>query len=268
MTGVQTCALPISLQYLSELRKRFYETLELTEDEIIVPEDAHLFVACGCALAGTKEEQEPQRLQDILTTLRNLGNVQGSEVVRLDPLFSNKEEYEEFKARHDKEKVPRRSLAEYKGRAYLGIDAGSTTFKAALISEDKELLWTHYASNKGDVLGCAKSALANMYRDLPTNAKGEPLVEIAHATVTGYGEALLLEALCIDSGEIETVAHLRGAEELLPDVEFILDIGGQDMKCLRVKNGVIDSIMLNEACSSGCGSFIESFATNLNLSLD
>ena len=161
--------------------------------------------------------------------------------------------------------MPRGDLASYRGTAFLGIDAGSTTFKAALIGQDGELLWTHYVSNKGDVLGCAKAAIAKLYRELPRDAAGSPLVTIGHSTVTGYGEHLLLEALRVDSGEIETVAHLRGAQEMLPGVEFILDIGGQDMKCLRVKDGVIDHIMLNEACSSGCGSFIESFASGLNL---
>lgn len=185
--------------------------------------------------------------------------------MRLAPLFAGEAEYDEFKQRHDAERVRRGSLADYRGAAFLGIDAGSTTFKAALVGEGGELLWSTYASNKGDVLGCAKRAVAELYGQLPADANGEPLVTIGHATVTGYGEGLLLEALRVDSGEIETVAHLRGAQEMLPGVEFILDIGGQDMKCLRVKDGVIDHIMLNEACSSGCGSFIESFASGLNL---
>ena len=254
------------LQYLPELRKRFYITLDLDDEHIIVPENAHLFVASGCAIAGAKAGAKAEKLTDVLERLQNLGDIQGSEVVRLDPLFENDEEYEEFKNRHDAEKVRRGSLADYEGVAYLGLDAGSTTFKAALIGQDGELLWSHYVSNKGDVLGCAKTALASLYGELPKDPEtGEPKVYIAHSTVTGYGEALLLEALLVDSGEIETVAHLRGAQEMLPGVEFILDIGGQDMKCLRVKDGVIDHIMLNEACSSGCGSFIESFASGLNL---
>ncbi|MBQ9955090.1 MAG: 2-hydroxyacyl-CoA dehydratase [Eggerthellaceae bacterium] len=254
------------LQYLPELRKRFYATLELDEEHIIVPDNAHLFVASGCAIAGAAAENEiPERLADVLERLESLGDMQGSEVVRLPALFASEEEYAEFKARHDQEVVRRGSLADYEGTAYLGIDAGSTTFKAALIGEEGEILWSTYASNKGDVLGCAKTALANLYASLPTDGDGNPKVTIGHATVTGYGEGLLLEALRVDSGEIETVAHLRGAQEMLPGVEFILDIGGQDMKCLRVKDGVIDHIMLNEACSSGCGSFIESFASGLNL---
>ena len=255
------------LQYLPELRKRFYETLNLDDEHIIVPENAHLFVASGCAVAGANVEAPTiERLSDVLERLGNLGDLQGSEVTRLDPLFADAEEYEAFKERHARECVAKGDLASYRGTAYLGIDAGSTTFKAVLIGEDGAVLWSHYMSNKGDVLGCARIALADLYRALPVDATtGEPLVVIGHATVTGYGEGLLLEALQVDSGEIETVAHLRGAREMLPNVEFILDIGGQDMKCLRVRDGVIDHIMLNEACSSGCGSFIESFASGLDL---
>ena len=252
------------LQYLSELDKRFCETLNLDDEHAIRPENAHLFVASGAAICGAKGK--PELLSDVLERLRSLGDIQGSEVVRLDPLFANEQEFVEFKERHDKEKVARGDLMAYAGTAYLGIDAGSTTFKAALIGEDGELLWSSYANNKGDVLGTAKRAIADMYGALPVDANtGEPFVTIGHATVTGYGEGLLIEALRVDSGEIETVAHLRGAQQMLPGVEFILDIGGQDMKCLRVRDGVIDHIMLNEACSSGCGSFIESFATGLNL---
>jgi predicted CoA-substrate-specific enzyme activase len=254
------------LQYLPELRKRFYETLNLDEDHRLVPKNAHLFVAGGCAIAGAASATvKAEKLDDVLERLKNLGDMQGSEVVRLPPLFADQAELDEFNNRHASECVRRGDLASYRGTAFLGIDAGSTTFKAALIGEGGEVLWSHYVSNKGDVLGCAKAAVAKLYRELPADEAGNPLVTIGHATVTGYGEHLLLEALRVDSGEIETVAHLRGSQEMLPGVEFILDIGGQDMKCLRVKDGVIDHIMLNEACSSGCGSFIESFASGLNL---
>ena len=254
------------LQYLPELRARFYDTLGLDDEHIILPENAHLFVAAGCAIAGAKEAT-PERLADVLGRLKNLGDVQGNDVERLAPLFANEAEYEEFRARHDQERVKRGDLASYSGNVFLGIDAGSTTLKTALIGEDGELLWSFYANNRGDVLGCAKRALKEMYAQLSKSEGGAPLVNIGHATVTGYGEGLLLQALGVDSGEIETVAHLRGAEEMIPGVEFILDIGGQDMKCLRVRDGVIDHIMLNEACSSGCGSFIESFASGLNLEI-
>ncbi|MGI6591026.1 MAG: acyl-CoA dehydratase activase-related protein [Eggerthellaceae bacterium] len=254
------------LQYLPELRKRFYITLNLDDEHIIVPENAHLFVAAGCAVAG--KDGKPEKLNDVLERLRNLGDIQGSDVERLQPLFANEAEYREFKERHDAERVKRANLADQEGEVFLGIDAGSTTFKAALINRDGSLLWTSYENNKGDVLSAAKRSLKSMYAALPTDPEtGEPKVHIGHATVTGYGEGLLLQGLSCDSGEIETVAHLRGAQEMLPGVEFILDIGGQDMKCLRVHDGVIEHIMLNEACSSGCGSFIETFANGLDLDL-
>ena len=207
------------LQYLPELRKRFYETLNLDEEHRIVPQNAHLFVAGGCAIAGAASETvKAELLSDVLERLKSLGDIQGSEVVRLPPLFVDQAELDEFNARHAGERVPRGDLASYRGTAFLGIDAGSTTFKAALIGQDGELLWTHYVSNKGDVLGCAKAAIAKLYRELPRDAAGNPLVTIGHSTVTGYGEHLLLEALRVDSGEIETVAHLRGAQEMLPGV--------------------------------------------------
>lgn len=152
------------LQYLPQLRERFYDTLELDEDHIIVPDNAHLFVASGCAIAGARAESaNVEQLSAIITRLENLGDVQGSEVVRLAPLFANDEELQEFYERHDKEVVRRSSLEDYRGTAFLGIDAGSTTFKAALIAEDGSLLWSSYANNKGDVLGCAKARMAELY---------------------------------------------------------------------------------------------------------
>jgi predicted CoA-substrate-specific enzyme activase len=247
------------LQYLSELRQRFYESLNLDDDARIVPDDAHLFVAKGCAIVARNECKTPFILSDILKRFDEAGSIQASEVERLAPLFTDEKDYTDFKKRHDAEVVKKGDLSSYSGPVFLGIDAGSTTFKAALVGTNSELLWSTYMSNKGEVLDCAKKGLREVYSVLPKDAF------IGHSTVTGYGEGLLLEALKVDSGEIETVAHLRGAQELLPDVEFILDIGGQDMKCLRIKQGVIDHIMLNEACSSGCGSFIESFASGLGL---
>ncbi|MGI6216054.1 MAG: acyl-CoA dehydratase activase-related protein [Coriobacteriales bacterium] len=251
------------LQYLSELKKRFEITLNLDEEHSIKPDNAHLFVACGAAIAA--ESTETLTLSQILDRLHALGETQGNEITRLDPLFATPEDYQEFKERHGKDVVPKGDLSTYRGEAYLGIDAGSTTFKAALIGRDGQILKSWYGNNKGDVLGSAKRVLLDMYKSLPTDSKGRPVVKLGHATVTGYGEGLLLEALRCDSGEVETVAHLRGARELEPDVQFILDIGGQDMKCMQVRNGVIDHIMLNEACSSGCGSFIETFADSLNM---
>ena len=248
------------LQYLSELRKRFIVTLQLDDEHTIVPKNAHLFVAQGCAVAGYMcDEPHLETLDSLLVRLKTLGEQQGSEVQRLPALFETPDDYARFKRRHDAQCVPRGDIAHAKGVLFLGLDAGSTTFKAALIDSDARVLWSFYKSNKGEVIGSAKESLRQLYAAIPQGAF------IGHATVTGYGEALLLQALRVDSGEIETVAHLRGAQELLPQVDFILDIGGQDMKCLRIRNGAIDSIMLNEACSSGCGSFIESFAAGLGI---
>ena len=247
------------LQYLSELRHRFYETLDLDEEHRIVPTNAHLFVATGAALAG--ETDKRVTFAGVIDALENLGDMQGSEVQRLDALFATPDELAEFRARHDAQVVPKGDLASYRGRVFIGIDAGSTTMKAAVVGEDGELLYTWYGNNRGDVLGTARTIMDDIYDKLPEGCA------IGHVTTTGYGEALLIEALRADSGEIETVAHLRGAKAFVPDVEFILDIGGQDMKCLRVRNGVIEHIMLNEACSSGCGSFIESFADSMGLTV-
>ena len=247
------------LQYLSELRHRFYVTLDLDEEHRIVPKNAHLFVATGAALAGESDKQVT--FEEVTSALENLGDMQGSEVARLDALFANQAELDEFHERHGKEVVPKGDLASYRGRVFIGIDAGSTTMKAAVVGEDGELLYTWYGNNRGDVLGTARKIMDDIYDKLPESCT------VGHVTTTGYGEALLIEALRADSGEIETVAHLRGAKAFVPGVEFILDIGGQDMKCLRVKDGVIEHIMLNEACSSGCGSFIESFADSMGLTV-
>ena len=246
------------LQYLSELRRRFYLTLELDEEHRIVPENAHLFVASGAAMAH--ESDALATFDQLITAIDALGDTQGSEVERLPALFAGEADLAEFKARHDAEVVPRGDLSTYTGgRVFIGLDAGSTTMKAAMVGEDGQLLHTWYGNNNGDILGTAKLIMADFYQHMPAGAR------IGHVTTTGYGEALLIEALKADSGEIETVAHLRGARAFLPGVEFILDIGGQDMKCLRVRDGVIEHIMLNEACSSGCGSFIESFAVSMNM---
>ena len=247
------------LQYLSELRHRFYVTLNLDDEHIIVPENAHLFVATGAALAG--ESDKYITFAEAIRLLEELKDTQGSEVARLDPLFATDEDYAEFKSRHDKQVVPKGDLASYHGRVFIGIDAGSTTMKAAVVGEKGELLYTWYGNNNGDILGTARKITDDIYDKMPADCT------IGHVTTTGYGEQILIEALRADSGEIETVAHLRGAKAFIPDVEFILDIGGQDMKCLQVKDGVIEHIMLNEACSSGCGSFIESFAVSMNMSV-
>jgi len=259
------------LEYLPELQKRFEITLDLTPQMVQKPKNAHLFVAQGAALAVGKDLKEADTftLPRILERLCNLGSTQGSEVHRLDPLFTSKEEYQQFQERHAQAIVPRGDIKSYRGTAFLGIDAGSTTFKAVLTGIDGEILASYYTGNRGQVLDTARFAILEILAAIPVDeSSGVPLITIGHTTVTGYGEALLLEALRADSGEIETIAHLRGAQSLLPDVEFILDIGGQDMKCLRIHDGVIDHIMLNEACSSGCGSFIETFAHSMQMEVE
>ena len=224
-----------------------------------MPNNAHLFVATGAALAG--ESDKHVTFAEVIRLLEDLKDTQGSEVERLDPLFATEDDFREFKERHDKQVVPKGDLATYHGRVFIGIDAGSTTMKAAVVGEDGELLYTWYGNNNGDILGTARTITDDIYDKMPSDCV------IGHVTTTGYGEQILIEALRADSGEIETVAHLRGAKAFIPGVEFILDIGGQDMKCLQVKDGVIEHIMLNEACSSGCGSFIESFAVSMNMSV-
>lgn len=270
------------LQYLDQLRERFYKTLNLDETHRIVPENAHLFVATGAALAAKDLSFEKptsgtsavsasaaasvstaaQNLTELISRLDLLGETQGSEVERLEPLFKDEQDFVAFKNRHDTEVVPKGDIETYAGPVYIGLDAGSTTMKAAMVGDDGQLLYTWYGNNNGDVLGTAKKIMKLFYDVLPAASY------IAHVTTTGYGEALLKEALKADSGEIETVAHLRGAQAFVSDVQFILDIGGQDMKCLNVKDGVITSIMLNEACSSGCGSFIESFANAMGFTVE
>ncbi len=247
------------LQYLSELRERFYVTLNLDEEHRIVPKNAHLFVATGAALAGETEKRVT--FADVISALAALKDTQGSEVARLDPLFASEADLATFRERHGKEVVPKGVLDDYHGRVFIGIDAGSTTLKAAVVGESGELLYTWYDVNNGDVLGTARAIMNDIYNHLPSDC------EIGHVTTTGYGEGILIQALRADSGEVETVAHLRGAQAFVPDVEFILDIGGQDMKCLQVRDGVIEHIALNEACSSGCGSFVASFADSMGMTV-
>ena len=247
------------LHFLSELRQRFIETLKLTEQTAILPENSHLFAAYGTAISN--EENTKQMNFD--TLLKNIyyGEELAVEVNRLEPLFENEQSYEAFQKRHNEERVERIDLSTYKGDAFLGIDAGSTTTKVALISEKGELLYSYYGSNEGNPLKVIIKSLNELYDIMPESVK------IRNSCVTGYGEGLIKEALMIDLGYIETVAHYKAASFFKPDVDFILDIGGQDMKCIRIKNNVIDSVQLNEACSSGCGSFIETFAKSLNYSV-
>lgn len=247
------------LHFLSELRARFIDTLKLKGDEIIFPENSELFPAIGAAIASVPEDKV--KYSSFIERVNSLGETAISEVERLHPLFKDKNDYEEFKKRHDNEAVKTKDINEVKGKCFLGLDAGSTTTKAVLIDENCNLVYSYYGSNEGNPLKLSLKILKDIYSKLPQDAY------ICNSAVTGYGEGLLKAAFCFDIGEVETVAHYKAASHVLPGVDFILDIGGQDMKCLKIKNGVIDSILLNEACSSGCGSFLETFAHSLNMSV-
>ncbi len=247
------------LTYLSELRTRFIETLKLKEDEIIVPEDAHLLVAKGAALDSLKDV--PITNTELSKKIENLRYLQDMGDEPLEPLFITYTEYEAFKERHSKASVPKKSLFNYSGNCFLGIDAGSTTTKIVLIDDEGNLLYSLYGSNEGNPLQSVITMLHSLYKELPKCAT------LRFSGVTGYGEKLIQTALNVDMGEIETIAHYTAAKKFEPDVTSIVDIGGQDMKYIRLKNGAIDSIMLNEACSSGCGSFIETFSKSLNLDI-
>jgi len=245
------------LHFLPQLRERFIASLNLGEDNVIVPENSHLFAAWGAALSASGDAFNFEQL------LHNLENnkVISHEIARMDRLFEDEAQLDAFKKRHEKATLPRRDFASYSGQCFIGIDAGSTTTKLAVISEDGELLHSHYGSNEGSPLRMITKALKEIYSKMPAGAT------IGGACATGYGEYLARAAFNIDYGEIETVAHYKAAAFFEPNVDFILDIGGQDMKSMRIKNGVIDNVLLNEACSAGCGSFIETFAKSLNMDI-
>ena len=247
------------LTYLSELRNRFIETLKLKDDEIIVPKEAHLLVATGAALDSINEATINN--DELKQKIKNLRFSHDNTTNPLEPLFNNHEEYNEFKNRHLKASVSKKQLKDFSGDCFIGIDAGSTTTKIVLIDNEGNLLYSLYGNNEGNPLQSVIKMLKSLYSILPTTAK------LRFSGVTGYGEELIKTALNVDIGEIETIAHYTAAKKFEPDVTSIVDIGGQDMKYIRLKNGAIDSIMLNEACSSGCGSFIETFANSLNLQI-
>ncbi len=247
------------LHFLPQLRQRFIETLRLTPDRVLLPEGALFFVALGAALASKDQEARPW--DQVRSAFADLASRRDREGDHLPPLFLERKDYEAFLDRHDRQAIARADIARHRGPAFLGIDAGSTTTKLVLLSRRGEILHSHYGSNGGKPLESAIEALRELYDQLPDDAF------IARTVVTGYGEQIIKAALKADAGEIETVAHCRGAQFFAPDVTFVLDIGGQDMKSLFVHDGVIDAIMLNEACSSGCGSFIETFAQTLGMTV-
>ena len=273
------------LHFLSELKKAFIETLALSSNEVISPENSQVFVALGSALSlkafdsktsfsvklekssplQTKTEKnssEVIKLKDFKTSLYKVSSFQLSEVKRLSPLFKNEEELQIFRERHKRHVARRKELGNAIGSLFLGLDAGSTTTKAVLIDMEGNVLWSFYDVNQGNPIKQALLILKTLYKLIPPNAN------IAYSASTGYGEKLFQVALGVDIGEVETIAHYKAASFFLPGVEFLLDIGGQDMKAMQIKNGVISSIQLNEACSSGCGSFLDNFARSLGLKIE
>ena len=242
------------LHFLPELKKAFIRTLKLTPENIVDPENSHLFAALGGALEA--DNSVSVALADLLEKLEK-GVEMAFELKRLEPLFNDESDYEAFRSRHAKAIVSKADLSTYSGDCFLGIDAGSTTTKLALIGNVGQLLFSYYANTQGNPIKTAMSARAELRKSLPKNAR------IVRSCSTGYGESLLKSAFCLDEGEVETVAHTTAAAFFDPQVDCVLDIGGQDMKCIKLKNGVVENVLLNEACSSGCGSFIENFANSL-----
>lgn len=247
------------LHFLPELRNAFIRTLNLTDEQIIAPSHSHLFAATGAALNHKTESTFP--IEELIEKLSD-GIKMDFEIKRMEPLFASQQDYDEFCARHSENSVATSDLASYEGDCFLGIDAGSTTTKVALVGEDGTLLYSFYSNNNGSPLATTIRAMKEIYGILPSSAK------IVYSCSTGYGEALIKAALMLDEGEVETVAHYYAAAFFEPEVDCILDIGGQDMKCIKIKNQTVDSVQLNEACSSGCGSFIETFAKSLNYTVE
>ena len=247
------------LHFLTELKAAFIRTLGLEGEQIISPEHSHLFAASGAAMnADGNVQYSLAQLNNKLSHKIEMA----FEVTRLEPLFINEDEYKDFIRKHSEKDVKKGDFANYHGNLFLGIDAGSTTTKAAVIGEDGSLLYSFYSSNNGSPLKTAIKAMKEIYAKKPADAK------IVHSCSTGYGEALLKSALLLDEGEVETVSHYNAAAFFEPEVDCILDIGGQDMKCIQIKNNSVDKVQLNEACSSGCGSFIETFAKSLNYEVE
>lgn len=243
------------LSFMSELRKAFDDSLRVTG---VLPENSLYFVAMGAGYLAKKDDEVV--ISSIMDKVKNYTN--SDNFAYLPPLFKDEKEYEDFKERHEKDHVPTLPLEEYEGPLYLGVDSGSTTLKIVLIDKDDNIRYSDYVSNQGDPIALLKQMLETIYSKMNDKAY------IAGATSTGYGEDLAKNAFSFDHGIVETMAHFDAARHFLKDVEFVIDIGGQDIKCFRIRNGVIDDLFLNEACSSGCGSFLQTFASSLGYSIE
>lgn len=256
------------LFFMSELRAAFGRALDGKVDEFITPPDAHLYVAYGSALIAGEpdaldenQRMEPRTCADIIDALHELENMPSNTQV-MPPLFATQADRDAFDERHHREHVHIGTLDGATGPHFLGIDAGSTTIKATLVNDDREIVWSSYATNDGSPLTAAIEIVRRIQRALPQGAW------IARSCATGYGEGLITTGLHLDEGVVETIAHYRGAEMISPGVTAVIDIGGQDMKYLAIADGVIDSIAVNEACSSGCGSFLQTFAQSMGLTIE
>ncbi|MDR0424713.1 MAG: 2-hydroxyacyl-CoA dehydratase [Clostridiales Family XIII bacterium] len=248
------------LAFLPELRKRFIETLGIADEDIIFPDAPQYFVAVGAAMLS--EGRPACKIRDLLATVKGADKDFMNESKHIEPLFRTYDEYEGFRRRHERNRVRRREIRKTKGKIFLGIDAGSTTTKAVAIDQEGYLIYSFYRNNEGRPLDAVRTMLKELYSKMNEHAW------IANSVVTGYGEGLIKTAYRVDMGEIETIAHYKAADEFMPGVEFILDIGGQDMKCMKIRDGAIYHIMLNEACSSGCGSFIETYSKSVNMDVE
>ncbi|EJT6156571.1 TPA: 2-hydroxyglutaryl-CoA dehydratase [Clostridium perfringens] len=248
------------LYFCKGLRERFIKTLKLKDNDVVSPKNAQVFVAIGSAIYS-KEDNKKYEYEELLNIIKENHN-EISTMNIIDPLFNSEEEYNEFKERHQKAEVKVSDISNYAGEAYIGIDAGSTTTKVVLMDKDDNILYEYYGSNKGNPIEVVKKELKHIY-----NICGEK-IKIMGSAVTGYGEELIKKAFSVDFGIVETVAHYIAASHFNPKVDFILDIGGQDIKCFKIKDGIVANIMLNEACSSGCGSFIESFANQMGYDVE
>lgn len=259
------------LHFLSSLRERFRIRLGLQEGDLRVPSEGHLFVATGAAMAaceGGAGAGSVVTLSALAASIESFSWEEGALLQRLEPLFRTKDELRAFREQHARVDAPRGAILSYEGPVYLGVDSGSEAIKFVLIGEEGQVLRTYYQRSAGNLVDAANEMFKSLWKYMPLDFDGSYAAHIAHATVTGYGEGFLKAAYSFDSGEVETVAHVRAAQELVPDADFIFDIGGQDMKCIRLRNGEVDSVVLNEACSSGCGALLSGMAWSMNVRQD